>query len=176
MSIRDFKAALRGGVAAPNRYEVVVNFPAVANGDIELSRSTSFLAVSTQIPGSNLGIREIPFRGRVLKLPGDRTFEEWTCSFINDTNYSLRDAFERWHNAMNSYNTNVGVSDFNDILSEVTVYQLDNADNRTKRYDLLLAWPSVVGPIELAADSNDTFEQFEVTMQYSDMFSENVTS
>lgn len=174
-NINDFRGALRGNVATPNRYEVIINFPAVA-GSAELSRQASFLATATQIPGSTLGVTEVPFRGRTLKLPGDRTFEEWTCTFINDVVYTLHDAFELWHNAMNGYNSNLGAPNFNDILGECTIYQLDNNDNRTKQYDLLLAWPSNIGPIELAADSNDTYQSFECTFQYSDMNSAGVTS
>lgn len=176
MSINNLKAQIKGGdVARPNRFEVVVEFPAFAGG-ADLSRKTSFFVNSTQLPSSTLGVTEVPFRGRMLKLPGDREFTDWTGNFIVDNSFDLRDAFERWHNGMNSYNTNIGASDINDVFGVVDVYQLDNNDNRIKEYNLLLAWPSVVGQIELAQDSNNTFEQFEVTFVYSDMNSNGVST
>jgi hypothetical protein len=173
--ISQFKAQITGDIARANRFEVVVEFPAFA-GSSELSRKTQFMANSTSLPGSTLGVTEVPFRGRTLKLPGDRTFDEWSVSFINDTSFELRDAFEAWQNAMNSYSSNVGLENLNDAFSTVTAYQLDNNDNRVKAYTLSLAWPSTVGAIELAQDTNDAFEMFEVTFVYSDLNSENVTN
>jgi len=166
--INDFLAALKGGGARPNRFEVLVEFPAFAASQEEI-RKTSFLCQSTQLPGSNLGIMEVGFRGRSLKLAGDRTFEDIDLTFYNDTDFALRDAFEAWHNAINQYNSNIGLPAPSEYLSTVSLYQLDNQDNRIKEYVLKLAWPSVVQPIELAQDSNDQVEMFAVTMSYSDV-------
>src|SRR5690625_3835059 len=105
MSISSFKAALKGGGARSNRFEVIIDFPAFAGGSDEI-RKTAFLCSSAQLPGSTLGQIEQPFRGRVLKLAGDRTFDDWEVTFVNDTDFALRDAFERWHNAINGYNSN----------------------------------------------------------------------
>lgn len=174
MSIQEFKSNLRGGVAAPNRFEVVVDFPAFAGGADEI-RQTAFLANSTSLPPFNMGITEVPFRGRPLKLAGDRTFEEWTVSFVNDNSFGLRNAFERWSNGINGLNSNLGLDIPDEYMATFTVYQLDRQDNRIKEYVLKLAWPTVVGQIELAQDSNDTFEQFEVTVAYSDMSSNTTT-
>lgn len=173
-SISEFKAALKGGGARSNRFEVLINFPAFAGGSEEI-RKTPFLALSTQIPGSTLGVIEQPFRGRVLKMAGDRIFDEWNCSFVNDTDFALRDAFERWHNAMNAYNSNTGMSVPDDYMATVTLYQLNNQDQRVKEYTILLAWPTVVAPIELSQDSNDQIENFEVTFAYSDIVNGNNT-
>lgn len=174
MSIADFKGQLKGGGARPNRFKVMVEFPAFA-GTVSDTTKTSFLCISTQLPGSTLGIIEIPFRGRMLKLPGDRTFDEWTCSFINDTDFALRDAFERWHNGINAYNSNTGSSVPDEIMSNVSVMQLDSTDNVIKTYTMKLAWPSVVGPIEIGQDQTDTYEQFETTFVYSDLASNTTT-
>lgn len=171
-SISQFKAALRGGGARSNRFEVLVDFPAYAGGADEI-RKTAFLCSSTQLPGSTLGVIEHPFRGRVLKMAGDRMFDEWECSFINDTDFALRDAFERWHNGINSYNSNVGFNAPNDYFSTVTVYQLDNADRRIKEYSMTMAWPSVVAPIEVGQDQNNQIEMFSVTFAYSDVVNGN---
>lgn len=172
--ISDFLSALRGGGARPNRFEVIVNFPAFAGGSDEI-RQTAFLVQSTSLPGSNLGVIEQPFRGRQLKIPGDRTFDTWEATFVNDIDFGLHDAFERWHNAINAYNSNTGFQAPDDSMSTVSVFQLDNQDNRIKEKTLRLAWPSNVGPIELDQSSNDVIETFTVTFQYSDVQNSNAT-
>lgn len=174
MSIQEFKSNLRGGVAAPNRFEVVVEFPAFAGG-ADVIRQTAFLANSTSLPPFQNGITEVPFRGRQLKLAGDRTFEEWTVNFVNDNSFGIRDAFERWSNGINNVNSNLGIDVPDEYMGTFTVYQLDRQDNRIKEYVLKLAWPTTVGQIELAQDSNDTFEQFEVTVAYSDLSTNTTT-
>jgi len=168
MSISRFKSALKGGGARSNRFEVLIDFPAFAAGNDEI-RKTAFLCSSTQLPGSTLGVIEQPFRGRVLKLAGDRTFDEWEVTFVNDTDFGLRNAFERWHNFINGYNSNTGSTVPDDYMSNCTVYQLDNNDNRIKEYTLMLAWPTVVAPIEVGQDQNDQIEMFAVTFAYSDI-------
>lgn len=168
MSISAFKSALKGGGARSNRFEVLVEFPAFAAGS-DTIRKTPFLCSSSQLPGSNIGVIEHPFRGRVLKLAGDRTYDEWTVSFVNDTDFDIRNAFERWQNAINGYNSNTGFDAPDDYMSTVTVYQLDARDRRVKEYVMSMAWPSVVAPIEVAQDSNDQIELFEVTFVYSDI-------
>lgn len=173
-SINSFKAALKGGGARANRFEVIIDFPAFAGGP-DVIRKTPYLCSSTQLPGSNLGVIEQPFRGRQLKLAGDRTFDEWEVTFVNDTDFDIRDAFERWHNGINAYNANTGFNAPGDYMSSATVYQLDNRENRVKSYELLLAWPSVVAPIEVGQDQNDTIELFSVTFAYSDIRNGNST-
>lgn len=172
--IQDFLAALKGGGARQNRFEVIVNFPSFAGGSDEI-RKTAFLVQSTTVPGANLGTAEVPFRGRQLKLAGDRTFDEWEATFYADTSYDLYDAFERWQNAINQFNSNSGMQAPADYMSTVTIYHLDNQDNRIKEKTLKLAWPSMIGPVELSQDGNDTISLFTVTFQYSDIQSNAAT-
>lgn len=167
-SISEFLANLKGGGARPNKFEVVVDFPAFAGTQEEI-RKTAFLAQSSQLPGSNLGVAETAFRGRVLKLPGDRTFDEFEVTFYNDTDFALRDAFEAWHNGINQYNSNVGLLAPEDYFSTVSVYQLNGQNERIKEYTMYHAWPQIIAPIDLAQDSNDTIEIFSVTISYSDL-------
>lgn len=173
-SISEFLGALKGGGARPNRFEIQINFPAFAAGSEEI-RQTAFLVQSTSLPGSTLGTIVQGFRGRQLKLPGDRTFDSWEATFLNDTDFALRDAFERWHNGINSYKTNTGLTAADEYFATVAVYQLDAQDNRIKEYVLRMAWPSVIAPIDLAMDSNDTIETFSVTFEYSDLNHSNAT-
>ena len=166
-NIAQFIANLRGGGARPNRFEVVIEFPAFAGTANEIRQSV-FLVNSTSLPGSTLGVIEHPFRGRTIKLAGDRVFDEWEATFVNDTDFGLRDAFERWHNGINSYSTNRSSIPEN-YFSNVSVYQLDSNDRRIKTYNMKMAWPSVVAPIELAQDQNDVLELFSVTFAFSDI-------
>lgn len=173
-AIRDFLSNLKGGGARPNRFEVVIDFPAFA-ATSETIRKTAFLVQSTQIPSSNLGTLEVNFRGRILKFAGDRTFEDWECTFYNDTDFDIHNALERWSNAINSFNTNVGLELPEDYMASASVYQLDSQDNRVKEVTMLYAFPTIVAPIELAQDSNDTIETFSCTFVYSDINNGNNT-
>ena len=172
--IGDFLSALSGGGARPNRFEVIVSFPAFAGGADEI-RKTAFLVNSTQLPGSTLGSIPQPFRGRQVILAGDRVFDSWECTFVNDTNFSIREALERWQNAINGYNTNSGTTIPSEYMSTVQIFQLDASDTRVKEYTLKYAFPTVVAPIDLSQDSNDVLELFSTTFVYSDISIGNVT-
>ena len=100
LGVDDFKSKLRGGGARPNLFKATVNFPAYAGGDVEL---TSFLCKAAQLPASVMNVVEVPFRGRQLKVAGDRTFETWTVTIINDTDFNTRNAMERWMNGINAH-------------------------------------------------------------------------
>jgi hypothetical protein len=167
MSVSTFLANLRGGGARPNRFEVLIEFPAFAAGASTIQK-TPFLVNSSQLPGSTLGVIEHPFRGRQVKLAGDRIYDEWEATFVNDTDFDIRNAFERWHNGINTYRSNFGTVP-ESYMSTVTAYQLDQQDRRIKTYSMLYAWPSVVAPIEVSQDTNDVLELFSVTFAYSDI-------
>ena len=100
LGVDDFKAKIRGGGARPNLFKATINFPGYANGDVEL---TSFLCEAAQLPASIMGTIIVPFRGRQLKMAGDRTFDVWTPTIINDTDFNVRNAMERWMNGMNAH-------------------------------------------------------------------------
>lgn len=171
MKISEFKRNLSGGGARTNLYEVEIEFPAFAGGQDETRKGT-FLIKASSLPPSVLGIIEVGYRGRKLKVAGDRTFEEWTVSVWNDTSFDLRNAFERWSNAINQHEENVGLEDPEDYMTFATVFQLDRNGNRIKAYSLRDIWPSNVGAIQLSMDDTDTIEEFEVTLQYSEWYSD----
>lgn len=174
MSISDFKAKLKGGGARPNLFQVEMNFPAFAGGSSE-TESGLFLAKSANLPPMTLGVIDVPYQGRQLPVPGDRTFQEWTVTFINDTSFQLRDAFERWQNGVNGLESNEGMDDLSDFMSDISVFQLNKKKDRIKEYQLQDAWPTEVGQIELSMDSTDTIEEFVVTFRYI-QWSSNTTS
>ena len=107
LGVDDFKSKLRGGGARPNLFKATVNFPGYAGGDVEL---TSFLCKGAQLPTSVMNPIEVPFRGRQLKIAGDRTFENWTVTVLNDTDFNTRDSMERWMNGINAHAANTGLT------------------------------------------------------------------
>jgi hypothetical protein len=161
--VDDFKSKLIGGGARPNLFKATVNFPTYVGGDSEL---TSFLIKGAQIPASVIAQIDVPFRGRQLKIAGDRTFENWTITVLNDAVMNVRNAFERWMNGMNEHNANIGLVNPTDYQADMLVEQLDKAENVTKRYQIRGAFPVNVAAIDLSYDTNDAIEEFTVELAY----------
>lgn len=163
LGVDDFKSKLRGGGARPNLFKATLNFPAYAGGDVEL---TSFLCKAAQLPQSTTSSFPVPFRGRELKVAGDRTFEDWTVTIINDTDFIIRDSFERWMNGINAHSANTGLTNPVDYQADLLVDQLDRDESVIKRYTFRGAFPTTVGPITLDYDQRDQIETFDVTFSY----------
>lgn len=162
LGVDDFKAKLRGGGARPNLFKVTLNFPGYAGGDVEL---TSFMCKGAQLPGSTIAPLPISFRGRQLQIAGDRTFEPWTVTIINDTDFKVRDAMERWMNGINGHTTNTGLVNPVDYQADMIVEQLDRDETVLKRYDFRGTFPTNVSPIDLNYDTTGTIEEFSVEFQ-----------
>lgn len=162
LGVDDFKAKLRGGGARPNLFKATINFPGYAGGDVEL---TSFLCEAAQLPGSTVGMIEVPFRGRRLKIGGDRTFEPWTVTIINDTDMSIRNAMERWMNGMNAHSANTGLTNPTDYEADLAVEQLDKDGSSVKEYKFRGCFPTAISPIDVSYGANDEIERFTVEFQ-----------
>jgi len=162
LGVDDFKAKLKGGGARPNLFKATINFPAYANGDVEI---TSFLCEAAQLPGSTMGLITIPFRGRQLKLAGDRTFDTWSPTIINDTDFRVRNSMERWMNGINAHSANTGLTAPIDYEADLLVAQLDRDGSILKTYTFRGCFPTVVSPIDLAYSANDDIERFSVEFQ-----------
>ena len=173
-NISDFKAKLAGGGARNNQFKVTMPFPGYAQvgGEIE---DLAFLCTSTSIPAMSIGNVNVPFRGRVIKIAGDRTFASWSVNVLNDTNFKLRNAFERWQNGINNMTDNEGLSNPVDYQVDVFVDQLDRNGNTLKSYTLRGAYPTSIGTIELNYETNDAIEDFDVTFEYQ-YFETNTTT
>ena len=163
LGVDDFKAKLRGGGARPNLFQVTINYPAFPDGNPEL---TSFLVEAAELPGSTFGQILVPFRGRQLKMAGDRTFAEWTTTIINDTDFAIRDALERWMNGINGHNANTGLAVPVAYEADLKVEQLDREGDVIKTYNFRGAYPSDLAPIPLAFGDNDNIERFTCTWSY----------
>lgn len=163
LSIDSFKAKLVGGGARANLFRVTQNFPAFAQGDVEL---TSYMINSASFPASITNPVRVAFRGRELPLEGDRTYEPITLNIYNDVNHPVREAYLRWKNGISQHSSNQGLSNPADYMVDMVVEQLDKEGNVTVRYDILGAFPSNVGTIELSNAQASEIETFDVTLEY----------
>lgn len=165
LGVDDFKAKLAGGGARPNLFKVTVNYPAYAGGDVE---NTSFMCKGAQLPASVIAPLPISFRGRQLQLAGDRTFEPWTVTIINDTDFRTRDALERWMNGINGHQTNTGLVNPADYQSDLVVEQLDRDESVLKTYNFRGCFPTNISAIDLNYDTTGAIEEFtcEFQIQY----------
>ena len=173
-NINDFKAKLAGGGARANQFKVTMPFPGYAQvgGEIE---ELAFLCRATALPGMTVPAFNVPFRGRSVKIAGDRTIEDWNVTVYNDTNFKLRNAFERWMNGINNMTDNEGLTNPADYQVDAFVDQLDRNGATIKSYTLRGAFPNTIAPIELTYDEATAIEEFAVTFSYQ-YFESNTTT
>ena len=165
-AIDDFKANLIGGGARANQYRVTITPPTGIAIGLDVRR-TSFLVTASNLPGQTLAEIAIPFRGRQIYIAGDRSFEDaWTVTFMNDTDFMIRNAMERWSNGINDLAEGTGVIAPADYQTDLTVEHLDRDDTVLKSYIFRSAWPTTIAPIELTNEAADALETFEVTWRY----------
>ena len=164
-NINDFKAKLAGGGARANQFKVTMPFPGYAQvgGEIE---DLAFLCTSTTIPAMTVGNINVPFRGRQIKIAGDRTFADWNITVLNDTDFKLRNAFERWQNGINNMTDNEGLSNPVDYQVDAFVDQLDRNGSTLKTYTLRGTFPTTLAPIDLSYSDNSAVETFSCTFRY----------
>lgn len=165
-NISGFVSAFAGGGVRTNLFKVSGVIPGAVNG-VATSRAISFLCKSAQIPASSLGQIEIPYRGRRIKIPGDRTFADWSIIIISDANLNLRSAFEFWSAQFNTHVGNVTTNDFMSLMVPWSVTQLLRDGSPLRTYEFQGCFPSEVGAIELGYENNDSIAEFPVTLQYS---------
>ena len=174
-TISQFKSALIGGGARPNLFEVeLTTLPAGISWDADSFR---YMCKAAQLPAQNVANIDVPFRGRIFKVAGDRTIDTWTVTIINDEGFVLRNAFEEWANLIAKLDTNLGATDPSAYMTNAKVFQLGRgattsstssagASNAVlKEYEFVDIWPSNVAAIDLSYDSSDTIEEFTVEFQ-----------
>ena len=184
-NISDFKSKLIGGGARANLFEVQVTFPSAINLGIQNDGNTSFdsdnfrfLCKSAALPASNVAPIDVPFRGRILKVAGDRTFDTWTVTVINDENFTHRKSFEAWMQNVAQYSDHSGLTNPSDYMGQATVFQLGRSASTTQstgstgaaakilaQYKFVDIFPTNVAAIDLSYDSSDTIEEFTVEFQ-----------
>ena len=164
-NINDFKSRLRGGGARPNQFKVTLPFPGYAAVGGETS-DLAFLCKASALPGQSIPSIAIPFRGRELKIAGDRAFEDWSITVINDTDFKLYRAFERWMNGINNMTDNEGIANPADYQVDGFIDQLDRNGTTLKSYTYRGLFPTALGNIDLNYATNDAIEEFSVTFNF----------
>ena len=175
-TISDFKTAMQGGGARPNLFEVEMTLSGLG---FELpgfdATEFAFMCKAANIPAQTVASIDVPFRGRIFKVAGDRTIDTWTVTIINDETFDLRGAFETWTEQLAKLDNNLGATDPNAYMASAMVYQLGRgADPSSKSnagtanallqtYKFIDIFPTEVSAIDLSYDSSDTIEEFTVT-------------
>jgi T4-like virus tail tube protein gp19 len=166
-TVNDFRSKLVFQGAKQNLFQVILPFPAVSTPS--QTEQFTFMCKAASLPPEEMGVVPVPYFGRQIKVPGDRTFPEWTVTVINDETFSLRDAFETWSNAINGHFNNLrnpAAQLTAGFKVNCTVQQFGKIGDVIKEYDMIGCWPSAVTQIDLAWDANDQIEDFQVTLQY----------
>ena len=172
-SISDFKSALVGGGARPNLFEVeMTTLPdGVTGWDAETFR---FMCKAAALPAQNIAAIDIPFRGRIFKVAGDRTIDNWSVTVINDEDFLLRNAFENWTQQIADLSTNIGATNPESYMTNAKVFQLGRGSTKAstnstgernvvlKEYEFVDIFPISVSAIDLSYDTGDTIEEFTV--------------
>ncbi len=169
-NVNDIRSRLTGGGARPNLFEVSMPFPAVAGSDnAAAAQKLTFTCHGAQLPASDVGSFEVPYFGRSIKLPGNRSFGEWSPNIYNDEDFLVYDSLQTWMNALNSHVTNVRSPDAMSALgystnAEVIHYGKDG--EQIKSMSLVNVWPSSLSAIDLDWGTNNQLEEFTCTFQY----------
>ena len=166
-NIDDFKANLIGGGARANQFRVTITPPSGIAIGLD-ARRTSFLVKAATLPTRTIGEIELKFRGRTIYMAGDAAEPEaWEVTFLNDTDFMIKSAIERWSNGINDFALNTGVISTADYQTDLTVEQLDRDETILKTYIFRNAWPTTSGAaITLDMATENGVEEFEVTWRY----------
>lgn len=173
-NIEGFKGALLGGGARNSLFVVQLSTPTQVGGNIP---NSVFMVKAAQIPASTLGTIEVPYFGRQIKIPGNRTFAEWTPTIINDEDFVIRNFMENWSARINGHtgNTNSLGTTANAYKADAVVHQLGQTGNPLKSYRFVGMFPSEVSTIDLAWET-EGIEEFTVTFQYDYWKAESVST
>lgn len=172
LNINEFRSNFRGDGARPTLFEILVTFPKTM-GNAFPDRDMKLFAKATTLPTSTVGSIIVPYQGRQIKVAGDRVYDDWNCTIINDETFSIRNAMEYWNNALDQHSTNaekkrVGGANANPLsyVADVTINQLSKQGGTIKSYILKNAFPYLIGQIDLSFESNDAIEEFDCTFAY----------
>ncbi len=164
-NINDFKSRLKGGGARANQFKVTLPFPGYASVGGETS-DMAFLCTATSTPASTVAEVGVAFRGRSLYVAGDRTFATWTTTVLNDTDFKVYRAVERWLNGINNMTDNEGLTNPSDYQVDAFVDHLDRNGTTLKSWTFRGLFPTALPGIALNYGTNDAVETFDVTWRY----------
>ena len=163
-NINEIRSQLTYGGAKASLFQVQITNPANGLGDLK----TPFMVQAAALPESTLGVIEIPYFGRKIKIPGDRTFAEWTVTIMNDEDFLIRNAMENWMSEINSHvgNTRAGGASPANYKSQAQITQFSKSGEELRTYTFNGLFPTTVAPITMDWNTTDDIERFDVTFQY----------
>ena len=165
-NINNFKAALGAGGARPNQFEVTINYPSILPTSGNPGLQGAFLITAAELPGSTQGVTPVYYRGRLIKLAGDKEFAPFNMTVINDSAFTIRKALEDWMAAIESRGNKSGLTVPSTYMGTITVRQLERNGGALREYKIVDAFPVEVGPVQLDFGSNDQISTFGATFQY----------
>jgi hypothetical protein len=163
-NINELRSNLTFGGAKASLFEVIISNPVLGTSDA-MSKAP-FMIKATSLPASTLGMIEVPYFGRKVKLAGDRTFEDWSVTVINDEDFAIRNAMEQWSASINSHRGNLSSYDRLQYKSTATVTQFSKTGTRIRTYEFDGIYPTSVAAIDMAWQTVDEIEEFQVTFAY----------
>ncbi len=164
-SINEIKSQLVYGGARPTQFSVRIFNPANSIADIK----AQFMIEASSIPGETVGVIEVPYFGRRIKLAGDRTYDMWTVTVMNDEDFLVRNALEQWSNEINGRETNLrgfGGAQPSLYKSQAQVIQYSKTGQVIREYQFDGLWPVTVSPIDLNWGDTDNIERFQVEFAF----------
>ena len=167
--ITKFRQRLNKGGVRSNLFEVEIKD--IPGGGEDVQDEVRFLVKAAEIPASNIGNIPVPFRGRVLPVAGDRTFDPWTVTIINN-DFKIRDSMERWSNFINDMVLANGSVDPESYQKSALVKQLSrdaasgDKPDILRQYNFIGIYPNVISNIPLDYGATDQIEEFQVTFNY----------
>jgi len=190
--ISQFKSKLIGGGARNNLFEVDVTFPDGINLAVQGDgtglfdrENFRFLCKSSALPASTITQIPVPFRGRELKVAGDRSIASWTITVINDEDFSHRRAFEAWMQNIAQYADHSGLTEPGSYMGNAIVYQLGRSPSNQQavnsvgdasrilaQYRFIDIFPTAISDIQLSYDQANAIEEFSVEFQVQYWFPE----
>jgi len=165
-SIETFKSALIAGGARPNQFEVTITYPTEFPAPTIPSERGSFLITAAELPGSTQGVAPIYYRGRLVKLAGDKEFAPFNMTIINDSSFTIRKSLETWMSLIENRSGKRGYTNPAFYMGTITVSQLDRNGGVLRQYKIIDAFPVEIGPVQLDFGTNDQISTFGATFQY----------
>lgn len=162
-TLDDFKGKLVGGGARANQFRVQLSSP----GNLIPMELSTFMVKAASLPGQTIDEVALNYRGRVLYIDGDRTFDTFTTTIINDIGFEIRNGIEKWFNLINKMTKNTSAQTPAAYMSDLLIEQFDRTDTVKKSHKLVNCWPTVLSPIELSWDTRSEVETFDVTWRYT---------
>jgi hypothetical protein len=164
-NVAEMRAQLTGGGARPSLFQVQITNPITGVADFKVP----FMVKASSLPASNIGQIEVPYFGRKIKIAGDRTFDEWSVTVINDEDFAIRNAMEQWMNSINSHIGNLrdrAALAPETYKTQAQITQFSKTGDPIRIYNFNGLFPTNIAAIDTSWETTDTIEEFTITFQY----------